>query len=150
MRGRILHLTRNPPIKGRTGWNVKNNRRNPVALKPVNLAQKLTLIQEHWSPRIVAALNGQHVKVAKLLGEFIWHSHQNEDELFLVLDGTLRLELRDGAMTLGPGELCVVPRGVEHRPVAQEEVHVVLFEPASTVNTGDLRNERTVESPDWI
>ena len=92
-------------------------------------------------------LNGQHVKLAKAKGEFVWHHHENEDELFLVLDGTLRLEFRDGAVTLGPGELYIVPRGVEHRPVASDEVHLLLFEPVSTLNTGNVRNERTVEHP---
>ncbi|MGD8359810.1 MAG: cupin domain-containing protein [Gemmatimonadota bacterium] len=92
-------------------------------------------------------LNGQHVKLAKAKGEFVWHHHENEDELFLVLDGTLRLEFRDGAVTLGPGELYIIPRGVEHRPVASEEVHLLLFEPVSTLNTGNVRNERTVEHP---
>jgi mannose-6-phosphate isomerase-like protein (cupin superfamily) len=95
----------------------------------------------------VGELNGQHVKLAKAKGEFVWHHHENEDELFLVLDGTLRLEFRDGAVTLGPGELYIVPRGVEHRPVASDEVHLLLFEPASTLNTGNVRNERTVEHP---
>jgi len=95
----------------------------------------------------VGELNGQHVKVAKAKGDFVWHHHENEDELFLVLDGTLRLEFRDGAVTLGPGELYIVPRGVEHRPVASGEVHLLLFEPVSTLNTGNVRNERTVEHP---
>jgi mannose-6-phosphate isomerase-like protein (cupin superfamily) len=95
----------------------------------------------------VGELNGQHVKLAKAKGDFVWHHHENEDELFLVLDGTLRLEFRDGAVTLGPGELYIVPRGVEHRPVASDEVHLLLFEPASTLNTGNVRNERTVEHP---
>ena len=118
--------------------------------KPINLAEKLTAIREYWSPRVVGDLNGQHVKLAKLKGEFIWHRHQNEDELFFVLEGTLRLEFRDGAVTLEPGEIFIVPRGVEHRPVAQEEVHVLLFEPASTLNTGDVRNDRTIDSPERI
>jgi mannose-6-phosphate isomerase-like protein (cupin superfamily) len=95
----------------------------------------------------VGELNGQHVKLAKAKGDFVWHHHENEDELFLVLDGTLRLEFRDGAVTLGPGELYIVPRGVEHRPVASGEVHLLLFEPVSTLNTGNVRNERTVEHP---
>ena len=100
-------------------------------------------IDDHWNPRIAAELNGQQVKVAKLLGAFVWHRHEHEDELFLVHRGRLRLELRDRVVELGPGELFVVPRGVEHRPVADEEVELVLFEPASTLNTGNLRDERT-------
>jgi len=110
----------------------------------VNLRDKLSHFQDYFSPKVIAELNGQQVKVAKLQGEFVWHHHDAEDELFLVLDGRLRMELRDRTVELGPGEL-LVPRGVEHRPVAEEEVALLLFEPASTLNTGNLRNERTVE-----
>ena len=117
--------------------------------QPVNLEEKLAAISDYWNPRIVGELNGQHVKLAKLQGGFLWHHHEKEDELFLVLKGTLRLELRGPDVPpfieLRPGELFVVPRGMEHRPVAQEEVHVLMFEPASTLNTGNVRNERTVE-----
>lgn len=116
----------------------------------VSLTEKLAAISRAWQPKIVAELNGQQVKLAKLRGEFVWHHHEAEDELFLVLAGRLRLELRDGVVELGPGELAVVPRGVEHRPVADGEVHLLLFEPASTLNTGNLRNERTVERPERI
>jgi mannose-6-phosphate isomerase-like protein (cupin superfamily) len=116
----------------------------------VNLAEKLSLFSEHWSPRIVSELNGQHVKIVKLRGEFIWHHHEAEDELFLVLKGRLRMQFQDREVLLREGELLVVPRGVEHRPVADEEVHVLLFEPASTLNTGNVRNERTVERPATI
>ncbi|MCJ7627459.1 MAG: cupin domain-containing protein [Longimicrobiales bacterium] len=117
---------------------------------PVNLAEKLSEIQDYWNPRIAGELNGQQVKLAKVKGEFVWHRHQNEDELFLVLKGVLSLELRDGNVTLRPGEFFIVPQGVEHRPVAEEEVHLLMFEPASTLNTGNLRNERTVDSPKRI
>ncbi len=116
----------------------------------VNLREKLLLIAEHWSPRIVGELNGQQVKLAKLLGTFDWHRHEAEDELFLVLSGTLTLRLRSGDVVLNEGEFFIVPRGVEHQPHAEEEVHVLLFEPASTVNTGAVRNERTIVNPDWI
>ena len=109
----------------------------------VILREKLASFDEHWQPRVIAELNGQHVKVAKLLGEFVWHHHEHEDEMFLVLSGTLTIEFRDRAVTLREGELCVVPRGVEHRPVAEKEVEVMLFEPASTLNTGNVENERT-------
>ena len=119
-------------------------------LERIDLSEKLSGFEERWSPRIVAELNGQHVKLAKLEGEFVWHSHAEEDELFLVLKGQLTLELRDGAVVLGPGQMAVIPRGVEHRPVADGEVHVMLFEPAGTVNTGDVRNERTVEDLERI
>lgn len=115
----------------------------------VNLHDAFAKIDAHWSPRIVAELNGQHVKLAKLEGEFVWHRHPDEDELFLVVAGHLTLEMRDGNIELGPGELFVVPRGVEHRPVAFEEVHVVLFEPAGTRNTGDAGGERTVDAQ-WL
>jgi mannose-6-phosphate isomerase-like protein (cupin superfamily) len=121
-----------------------------TTLEKVDLRQKLSLFDERWSPRVVAELNGQEVKLVKLEGEFVWHSHAEEDELFLVLEGTLRMELRDRAIELGPGQLLVVPRGTEHRPVAQGEVHVLLFEPAGTLNTGDVRNERTVAEPKRI
>jgi mannose-6-phosphate isomerase-like protein (cupin superfamily) len=113
-------------------------------MEKVNLAAKLARFSEHWSPKIVAELNGQHVKLAKLKGEFVWHHHDDEDELFLVIKGRLRMELRSGDITIEEGEFLVVPRGVEHRPVADEEVHVLLFEPASTLNTGNVSNERTV------
>lgn len=120
-----------------------------VLLEKVNLAQKLSLFQEYWSPRIVGELNDAYVKVAKLKGEFVWHRHENEDELFLVLKGRLRIRLRDRDLWLEPGEFVIVPRGVEHLPVAEEEVHVVLVEPKTTVNTGDVQNERTVGDR-WI
>lgn len=111
----------------------------------VNLAEKLARFADYWNPRIVGELNGQQVKLAKLKGDFIWHHHDQEDELFLVLQGTLRLQFRDRELRLEPGELCIVPRGVEHRPLAEQEVHVLLFEPATTLNTGNVRGERTVE-----
>ena len=113
-------------------------------MEKVNLAAKLARFSEHWSPKIVGELNGQHVKLAKLKGEFVWHHHDDEDELFLVIKGRLRMELRSGDITIEEGEFLVVPRGVEHRPVADEEVHVLLFEPASTLNTGNVTSERTV------
>jgi mannose-6-phosphate isomerase-like protein (cupin superfamily) len=116
----------------------------------VNIAEKLARFQEHWSPRIVGELNGQHVKLVKFTGEFVWHHHEHEDELFLVVKGRFRMEFRDRQVWLEEGELLIVPRGVEHRPVAEEEAHVLLFEPASTLNTGNLRNERTVSQPDRI
>lgn len=110
----------------------------------INIAEKFGLFNDHWNPRIVGELNGQHVKLAKLHGEFVWHSHKNEDEMFLVIKGKLRMKFRDREEVLTPGEFIVIPRGVDHCPVAEEEVEVMLFEPASTVNTGEERNERTV------
>jgi len=114
-------------------------------IEKVNLAEKLALFNEHWSPKIVAELNDAYVKIVKVEGEFVWHHHDDEDELFLVVSGRLRMQFRDGDVVLEPGELIVVPRGVEHCPLAEEEAHVVLIEPKSTLNTGNVRNERTVE-----
>ena len=113
----------------------------------IDLREKFAAIDAHWSPRIVAELNGQHVKLVKFRGEFVWHHHDDEDELFLVHRGRFRMEFRDRTVELGPGELIVVPRGVEHRPVADDEVEVVLFEPAGTLNTGNVINDRTVREP---
>jgi mannose-6-phosphate isomerase-like protein (cupin superfamily) len=112
-------------------------------VEKVNLREKLATFSDHWNPRIVAELNGQQVKLVKFQGAFTWHHHDNEDELFLVIKGRFRMELRDGDIWLDEGDFLVVPRGVEHRPVADEEVHVLLFEPASTLNTGNVENERT-------
>ena len=118
-------------------------------MKKVNLREKLARFTEHWSPKIVGELNGQHLKLAKLQGSFDWHRHENEDEMFLVLKGRLTLRFRDRDVELEEGELFIVTRGVEHQPVAEEEVHVLLFEPIATLNTGTERTERTV-NPEWI
>ncbi|MBI5366342.1 MAG: cupin domain-containing protein [Planctomycetes bacterium] len=112
-------------------------------METVNLATKFDLIREHWSPKIVGELNGQYVKLVKFKGEFIWHHHDHEDELFLVTRGTLLIRFRDRDVTLNAGEFIIVPAGVDHQPVAAEEVHAVLLEPVSTLNTGDVTNERT-------
>jgi len=112
-------------------------------IEKVNLKEKLALFDEHWSPKIVGELNRQHVKLVKLHGEFVWHHHEQEDELFLVLGGRLRMDFRGRSVWVEQGEFIIVPRGVEHRPVAEEEVHVMLFEPATTLNTGNVRNELT-------
>jgi len=117
--------------------------------KTVNLRAKLDRIQEYWKPKIVAELNDSYVKLVKLKGEFVWHHHDREDELFQVLKGRLRIDLRAGSLDLREGELAVIPKGVEHRPVADEEVHVLLLEPKTTVNTGNAKGDRTVE-PEWI
>jgi mannose-6-phosphate isomerase-like protein (cupin superfamily) len=119
-------------------------------MEKVNLADKLALFAGHWSPKIVGELNGQLVKLVKFHGPFVWHHHDNEDELFLVVKGRFRMEFRDRDVWLEEGEFLVVPRGVEHRPVAEEEAHVLLFEPASTLNTGNVRNERTLDRLDRI
>lgn len=118
-------------------------------IRVVDISEKFGLFSEHWQPRIAGELNDSYVKLAKLKGEFVWHRHQNEDELFWVVKGTLLIKLRDGEITLRPGQFAIIPKGVEHLPVAAEEVHVVLLEPKTTVNTGDVENERTVQA-EWI
>lgn len=119
-------------------------------MNKINLRQKFQLFQDVWSPKIVAELNGQQVKLAKLKGEFEWHHHEHADELFWVIDGTLLIHLRDQKVSLSAGEFFVVPRGVEHKPEAPSEVQVVLFEPVGTLNTGETTSERTVAKPDYI
>jgi len=118
-------------------------------IRKVNLAEKLSLITEYWSPRAVGAINDFLVKLVKLEGEFVWHSHETEDELFLVLAGSLRMQFRGGEVVVGPGEFVVVPHGIEHRPVADGEVHLLLVEPGTTVNTGTAGGERT-RVVEWI
>jgi mannose-6-phosphate isomerase-like protein (cupin superfamily) len=115
------------------------------AIAKVNLDDKLARFHEHWSPRIVGEVNDAHVKLVKLKGEFVWHHHEAEDELFLVIKGQLTIRLRDRDINLQAGEFVIIPRGVEHLPVAEEEAHVLLLEPKTTLNTGNLNNERTVE-----
>ena len=112
-------------------------------MQKVNLAEKFSLFTDFYNPKIVGELNNQHVKLAKLKGEFIWHKHDMEDELFLVIKGKLKIELRDKTIEIDEGEFIIVPHGVEHRPVADEEVHILLFEPASTLNTGNVQHEMT-------
>jgi len=116
----------------------------------VNIAQKLSLFSEHYQPKIVGELNGQHVKLVKFQGEFVWHSHEAEDEMFLVIDGAFDMQFRDRTVRLNPGEFLVVPRGVEHCPKADAEVSIMLFEPAGTLNTGDAGGARTVAEPERI
>jgi mannose-6-phosphate isomerase-like protein (cupin superfamily) len=121
-----------------------------LSLEKVNIEEKLALFDEQWKPKIVGELNGQHVKLVKFLGEFVWHHHDEEDELFLVVKGRFRMEFRGRSVWVEEGDLIVVPRGVEHRPVAEEEAHVRLFEPASTLNTGNVQGEMTVAELDRI
>ena len=118
-------------------------------MEKVNLAQKFSLFQDHWSPKIVGELNDFHVKLVKVQGEFVWHHHETEDELFLVVQGRLLMRLRDGDLWLEPGEFVIIPHGVEHLPVAAEEVHLLLMEPKTTVNTGTEENARTAQAQ-WI
>ncbi len=119
-------------------------------VEKVNLTESLARFHEYWSPKIVGAVNDSLVKLVKLKGEFVWHHHDDEDELFLVINGNLLMKLRDGDIEVGEGEFVIIPRGVEHLPVADEEVHVVLVEPKSTLNTGNVRNERTIEQPERL
>src|ERR1700683_4840092 len=119
-------------------------------MEKVNLSQKFGLFQDYWSPKIAGEINDSHVKLVKLKGEFIWHHHDAEDELFLVVKGRLLIRLRDRDIQLEEGEFVVIPRGVDHRPIAEEEAHVLLLEPKSTLNTGNVRNSRTVAALDRV
>jgi mannose-6-phosphate isomerase-like protein (cupin superfamily) len=119
-------------------------------MEKVNIEEKLSQFHDHWNPRIVGDLNGQHIKLVKFQGEFVWHHHDNEDELFVVVKGRFRMDFRDRHVWLEEGEFLIVPRGVDHRPVAMDEVHVLLFEPASTLNTGNVLDALTVRKPSRI
>ena len=119
-------------------------------MNKINLAEKLNQFHDYWNPKVVGELNGQQVKLAKIKGEFVWHHHENEDELFLVLQGRMKLEFRDRVVELTEGECLIVPRGVEHKPAADEETHLLVFEPASTLNTGNVRSDRTVDELERI
>ncbi|HPN68612.1 MAG TPA: cupin domain-containing protein [Saprospiraceae bacterium] len=112
-------------------------------MNKVNISEKLNLFQDHWNPRVVGELNGQHIKLVKFQGEFVWHSHEHEDEMFLVIKGQFQMEFRDKTITLSENEFVIVPKGVEHRPVAENEVEVMLFEPNTTLNTGNVLGELT-------
>lgn len=116
----------------------------------LNISEKLNSFNDWWNPRIIGELNGQEVKLAKFKGEFVWHKHDNEDEMFLVLNGSFIMEFRDKSVKLSKNDMIIVPKGVEHRPVAEDEVSVMLFEPKSILNTGNVRNELTKENPDKI
>lgn len=118
-------------------------------MRVINLAHKFTLFQEHWRPKVVGELNDMHIKLVKLKGEFVWHHHEQEDELFLVIHGTLVIKLRERDLVINAGEFAIIPKGVEHCPVAADEVQVMLIEPKSTLNTGNVQNERTVTA-EWI
>lgn len=121
-----------------------------TSISKVNIEDKLSSFTEHWTPKIVSELNGQFVKLAKVKGDFVWHKHDDEDELFFVISGTLFIELEDDTLELNAGELVVIPRGVDHRPYAQEEAHIMLFEPATTLNTGDTEGDLTVRDLEKI
>ena len=116
----------------------------------INLSQKFSLFHDRWTPKIVGELNGQYVKLAKILGEFVWHQHEGEDEFFLVVKGRMVIKLRDRDVALEEGEFYIVPRGVDHKPVAEQEAHILLLEPKSTLHTGNVRTEKTVDKQEWI
>jgi mannose-6-phosphate isomerase-like protein (cupin superfamily) len=118
--------------------------------QPINLSEKLSKFSEQWSPRIIAQMNDYHFKLAKLQGEFLWHNHPETDEVFIVLQGQLEIQFRDGQVILKEGEMFVVPKGKEHKPVAEQECHIMLVEPAGTLNTGDVVSERTAANDVWI
>ena len=118
--------------------------------QPINFEEKLGKFSEQWSPRIIAQMNDYHFKIVKVQGEFVWHDHPETDEVFIVLKGRLEIQFRDGRVILREGEMFVVPKGLEHRPVAEEECHILLVEPAGTINTGDIVNERTAANDVWI
>ncbi|OCP00288.1 MULTISPECIES: cupin domain-containing protein [unclassified Ensifer] len=118
--------------------------------KPINFAEKLSLFSDQWQPRVIAELNDYQFKIVRIEGDFIWHDHKDTDEAFIVLEGTLRIDFRDGAVTLGPGEMYVVPKGVEHKPYAESEVKMLLIEPRGTLNTGHEGGARTAENDRWV
>ncbi len=115
-------------------------------MKPINISEKFKLFNEHWTPKKIGELNGQQLLLAKLKGEFIWHSHENEDELFMIIKGSLIIEFRDKTIELNEGEIYIIPKGEEHKPIAKEEVHVLLFEPLAIKHTGDITSELTVKT----
>lgn len=121
-----------------------------MVTEKINLKEKFELFNEHWTPKIVGELNGQQVKLAKLKGEFVWHDHKKEDEMFMVIKGSLQIQFRDKKITLNEGEMYIVPRGVEHKPIAPKEAWVLLFEPKSTKHTGEIKDKMSVERQEWI
>ena len=123
---------------------------NDTKFQPINFEEKLLKFSEHWSPKIIAQLNDYHLKLAKVQGEFVWHDHPETDEVFIVVKGQLEILFRDGSVLLKEGEMFVVPKGVEHKPVAENECHILLIEPAGTVNTGDVKDELTAPNNIWI
>lgn len=119
-------------------------------MQSINLKEKFDLINDHWNPKIIGELNGQHVKIAKIQGEFVFHHHEHEDELFMLIKGNMKMALRDRVVDIKEGELFIVPKGVEHKPIAEEEAYIMMFEPASTLNTGNVANDRTRDNLEHI
>lgn len=121
-----------------------------ATVEKVNLAQKFSLFHELWTPKVIGEVNGQHMKLARIKGEFVWHAHEDADELFLLVEGSLKILIPDGEVVLSPGELVVIPKGMQHKPVAEEEALIMMIEPVGTVNTGDAPGERTVAELEYI
>ena len=121
-----------------------------MELKPINITSKFSLFSEQWSPRIIAQMNDYHFKIAKIQGEFVWHSHPETDETFIVIHGNMKIQFRDGAVNLAAGEMFIVPKGIEHKPIADQECHILMVELAGTVNTGDAGGEMTIDETAWI
>ena len=119
-------------------------------MEVVNVKEKFSLFEEHWTPKIIGQLNGQDVKIAKVQGEFVWHNHKNEDELFYIIKGTLKIDFEDGMRTLHAGDMLIIPKGVEHKPIAEEEVWIMLFEPQAIKHTGEVETEKTVKNYEKI
>ncbi|CDZ81887.1 hypothetical protein BN1013_02423 [Candidatus Rubidus massiliensis] len=119
-------------------------------MNKVNIKEKFQMFDQYWSPKILGELNGNHIKIFKAKGEFVWHQHENEDEFFLVIHGQLKIKLKDREIILNEGEFFIVPKGTDHLPYADEEAHVLLFEPKQVVNTGEIISEKTVENPEWL
>jgi mannose-6-phosphate isomerase-like protein (cupin superfamily) len=129
---------------------MKTENDDKTVLKKINLSEKLSLFKDHWNPKIVGELNNQHIKLAKIKGEFIWHKHDDEDEMFLVLKGSLKIYFRDRTETINENEMIIVPKGVDHKPIAEDEVSIMLFEPATTINTGTIENKYTRKKLDSL
>ncbi len=121
-----------------------------MKVEPINLKDKFAKFSDHWSPKIIAQMNAHHFKLVKIQGDFVWHRHEETDEVFIVIEGGMQISFRDGQVTLDPGEMLVVPKGIEHKPYAASECQLMLIEPAGTVNTGDVGGERTVQNDTWI
>lgn len=149
MKERAIDAPSQPAAPSRRGTDDRSGARRP-SLQPVNLLAKCEMFDEQWQPRIVAEVNDYQFKIARVEGEFVWHAHEDTDEAFLVLEGELRIDLPHGSVTLGPGELYVIPRGVRHRPVAERETKLMLVEPRGVLNTGDAGGERTAEGDRWV
>jgi mannose-6-phosphate isomerase-like protein (cupin superfamily) len=139
-----------PPPTRKNDPRILDRWSSEMNYQPINFADKFSLFDAHWQPRVVAEMNDYQFKIVKLRGDFVWHDHKDTDETFIVIDGVLRIDFRDGAVRIGPGEMFVVPKGVEHKPYAEDEVKMLLIEPRGVMNTGDAGGERTAANDVWI